>query len=85
MRVTHVMACHHVLFSHCFSMPVCRYPMTGVTSRTISPSSSTMTRSTPCVDGWLGPRLMMSGSRVPGRVSASISLASVRSAASCGV
>ena len=59
--------------------------MTGVTSLTTSPSSSTMRRSTPWVLGWLGPRFSSSGWRTPGRVSASISLASVRSAASSAV
>src|SRR5258708_9806479 len=38
-------------------MPVCRKPMSGVARVMISPSSSIMTRSTPCVEGCCGPML----------------------------
>src|SRR6185312_6638603 len=40
-----------------FSMPVCRYPRSGIAFRTVSPSSSNKMRSTPCVDGCCGPML----------------------------
>src|SRR5581483_2678097 len=41
------------------SMPVWRYPITGFDRNTVSPSSSSITRSTPCVDGCWGPMLMI--------------------------
>src|SRR5581483_12290706 len=40
-------------------MPVWRYPITGLARRTVSPSSSSITRRTPWVDGCCGPRLMI--------------------------
>ena len=36
--------------------------MIGLISRTISPSSVTSSRSTPCVAGWWGPMLSVSSS-----------------------
>src|SRR5918994_4296329 len=36
--------------------------MIGLTSRTTSPSSVVISRSTPCVAGWCGPKLMVSSS-----------------------
>src|SRR5438477_10605055 len=38
-------------------MPVCRYPIVGDADRTISPSSSSTSRNTPCVLGCCGPML----------------------------
>src|SRR4029453_18389246 len=38
-------------------MPVCRYPIDGVADCTTSPSSSSTSRSTPCVLGCWGPML----------------------------
>ncbi len=38
-----------------FSMPVWRKPTSGATLITVSPSSSTTSRSTPWVLGWCGP------------------------------
>src|SRR4030095_9232244 len=38
-------------------MPVCRYPIVGEADRTVSPSSSSTSRSTPCVLGCCGPML----------------------------
>ena len=37
-------------------------PMIGLQSRTTSPSSLTISRSTPCVAGWCGPMLTVSSS-----------------------
>src|SRR5688500_18916217 len=45
----------YVLASMFFSMPVCRKPISGIALMTISPSSSTIRRSTPCVLGCCGP------------------------------
>src|SRR5512138_710756 len=42
-----------------FSMPVWRYPMTGLSETTVSPSSSMIRRSTPWVEGCCGPMLMV--------------------------
>ncbi len=47
-----------VRYSMFFSMPVCRYPMAGRTSATVSPSSVRTSRSTPWVDGCCGPMLI---------------------------
>ena len=41
-----------------FSMPVCRKPMPGRMLFTVSPSHSTIRRSTPWVEGCWGPMLM---------------------------
>src|SRR5919198_6038832 len=60
------------MLSPLFSIPVCRYPMTGLQLTTSSPSSSSSSRSTPCVEGCWGPMLMWS---VCGRVSSAIDLA----------
>src|SRR5579872_1534138 len=38
-------------------MPVCRNPMSGTALRMVSPSSSSMMRRTPCVEGCCGPML----------------------------
>src|SRR6516164_7840167 len=38
-------------------MPVWRYPISGTARATVSPSSSSKTRSTPCVEGCCGPIL----------------------------
>ena len=51
-----------VRYSMFFSMPVCRYPMDGRTSATVSPSRVRTRRSTPWVDGCCGPMLMTSRS-----------------------
>src|SRR5215212_5834590 len=40
-----------------FSIPVWRYPIVGDIARTVSPSSSSTRRSTPCVLGCCGPML----------------------------
>src|SRR5438067_7517210 len=40
-------------------MPVWRYPITGLHPRTVSPSSSSTSRSTPWVEGCCGPMLMI--------------------------
>src|SRR5437868_2598523 len=40
-------------------MPVWRYPIVGAQERTVSPSSSSTRRSTPCVLGCCGPMLMV--------------------------
>src|SRR4051812_31564782 len=51
-------------------MPVWRYPTTGRTEITFSPSSSRTIRSTPWVEGCWGPMLMnMVSSRMSARVS----------------
>jgi hypothetical protein len=57
-------------------MPVCRYPTTSRASLTVSPSSSRISRSTPCVEGCCGPMLTTirsseSGSAPPTTVSQS--------------
>src|SRR5262245_47379967 len=57
MRSTSGMTCCHFFCSVVFSMPVCRYPIVGLAERTISPSSSSTRRSTPCVLGCCGPML----------------------------
>src|ERR1039457_5001278 len=63
MRSVSVTACWYVLTSNSFSMPVCRYPMSGRHFTMVSPSSSSARRSTPCVEGCCGPmfRLMLRG------------------------
>ena len=55
MRSVSVIACEYVLSSQLFSIPVCRYPTSGIAETTFSPSSSSSTRSTPCVEGCCGP------------------------------
>src|SRR5687767_5816573 len=40
-----------------FSIPVWRYPISGMALITVSPSSSTASRNTPCVDGCCGAML----------------------------
>src|SRR5690606_29488635 len=75
MRVTLVGPCRYVSVSPVFSMPVWRYPSTGLLRRTVSPSSSSMSRSTPCVDGCWGPMLMI-------MVSSSDAVVSARAATS---
>src|SRR5687767_7519492 len=45
-------------------MPVCKYPMTGRQRTTTSPSRTSSSRKTPCVDGCCGPMLTVSSSRV---------------------
>src|SRR5262245_6807906 len=42
-----------------FSVPRCNSPMCGSTRSTISPSSSSTRRSTPCAAGCCGPKLMV--------------------------
>src|SRR5688572_8024693 len=42
-----------------FSMPVWRYPITGLSATTVSPSSSMISRSTPWVEGCCGPMLIV--------------------------
>ena len=56
MRSGYVMHFHHVLCSMFFSNPVWRYPITASSPVTSSPYRSTISRSTPCVDGWFGPK-----------------------------
>src|ERR1035441_9348541 len=55
MRSVSVTACWYVLTSNSFSMPVCRYPMSGWHLTMVSPSNSSSRRSTPCVEGCCGP------------------------------
>ncbi len=55
MRQVTVTTCCHFSFSIVFSMPVCRYPMSGTALTTVSPSRTSSSRSTPCVDGCCGP------------------------------
>src|SRR5665647_2629636 len=57
MRVQNVTPWVQVRNSMFFSMPVCRYPMPARASVTVSPSISSMSRSTPWVDGCCGPML----------------------------
>src|SRR4029453_4416128 len=57
MRSTSGMTCCHFFCSHVFSMPVCRNPIVGSTETMFSPSSSSTSRSTPCVLGCCGPML----------------------------
>src|SRR5919107_1902143 len=45
-------------YSPSFSKPQCRYPTCGMHRTTVSPSSSSTRRSTPCVAGCCGPMLM---------------------------
>jgi hypothetical protein len=49
----------YVFVSIVFSNPVWRYPITASIPATCSPSRSTIRRSTPCVDGWFGPKLIV--------------------------
>src|SRR6266508_6035407 len=51
------MTCCHFFCSAVFSMPVWRYPMVGAADSTVSPSSSSTSRKTPCVLGCWGPML----------------------------
>src|SRR4051812_46729864 len=51
------MTCCHFFCSAVFSMPVCRNPIVGEAERIVSPSSSSTSRSTPCVLGCCGPML----------------------------
>src|SRR6478672_6820999 len=46
------------MFSKSFSVPRWRYPMIGFASTIRSPSTLNSTRSTPCVDGCWGPKLI---------------------------
>src|SRR5580765_5587192 len=55
MRSTSGITCCHFFCSAVFSMPVCRKPTVGDTDTTVSPSSSSTSRSTPCVLGCCGP------------------------------
>src|SRR5215510_1679221 len=55
MRSTSGITCCHFFCSAVFSMPVWRYPIVGAQDRTVSPSSSSTRRSTPCVLGCCGP------------------------------
>src|SRR6186997_1019472 len=57
MRSTSGITCCHFFCSAVFSMPVCRNPMVGSSDVTVSPSSSSTSRSTPCVLGCCGPML----------------------------
>src|SRR6185295_11093225 len=57
MRSTSGMTCCHFFCSAVFSMPVWRNPIVGAADRTVSPSSSRTSRSTPCVLGCCGPML----------------------------
>src|ERR671915_282087 len=55
MRSTSGITCCHFFCSAVFSMPVCRYPIVVCAETTVSPSSSSTSRSTPCVLGCCGP------------------------------
>src|SRR6478735_640997 len=69
MRSGYVMPFQYVLCSIVFSKPVWRYPITASIPATCSPSSCTISRSTPWVEGWFGPKLtvrMSSSSCSPG-------------------
>src|ERR687887_752329 len=57
MRSTSGITCCHFFCSAVFSIPVCRYPIVGAADSTVSPSSSSTRRSTPCVLGCWGPML----------------------------
>src|SRR5687768_18481004 len=57
MRSTSGITCCHFFCSAVFSMPVWRKPMVGFTDTIVSPSSSSTSRSTPCVLGCCGPML----------------------------
>ena len=59
MRVTLVGPWRKVRSSPVFSMPVWRYPMMGLVRSTVSPSISSMRRSTPWVLGCCGPMFMI--------------------------
>ena len=59
MRVTLVGPCMKVRVSAVFSIPVWRYPITGLHRLIISPSNSSCRRSTPWVEGCWGPMLMI--------------------------
>ncbi len=65
MRVTNVVPWTQERYSRFFSMPVCRKPMPHRASVTVSPSSSRMSRSTPCVDGCCGPMFTTTRSCAP--------------------
>src|SRR5215212_5060316 len=51
------MTCCHFFCSAVFSIPVCRYPTVVSARTTVSPESSSTSRSTPCVLGCCGPIL----------------------------
>src|SRR3954465_4519336 len=53
------MFCRYGLYSMNFSVPRWRSPICGSTRATISPSSSSTRRSTPCAAGCCGPKLMV--------------------------
>src|ERR1035438_6905102 len=83
MRSVSVTACWYVLTSNSFSMPVCRYPMSGWHLTMVSPSNSSSRRSTPCVEGCCGPMfrdrlrgfaLMASSATASGMVGVTVSL-----------
>src|ERR1019366_5482598 len=83
MRSVSVTACWYVLTSNSFSMPVCRYPMSGWHLTMVSPSNSSSRRSTPCVEGCCGPMfrdrlrgfaLMASSATPSGMVGVTVSL-----------
>src|ERR1043165_5807275 len=66
MRSTSGITCCHFFCSAVFSMPVCRYPIVGDAERTVSPSSVSTRRRTPCVLGCCGPMLtVMVSVRMP--------------------
>src|SRR5690349_25170218 len=57
MRSTSGMTCCHFFCSAVFSIPVWRKPIVGSAEVSDSPSSSSTSRSTPCVLGCCGPML----------------------------
>src|SRR5229473_4385063 len=69
MRSVSVMTWEYVLSSQDFSIPVCKYPRSGTAFTTVSPSSSSKMRNTPCVDGCCGPILRTIVFAVPMAVS----------------
>src|SRR5829696_4303894 len=52
------MTAGYMRFSAIFSWQRCRYPITGSHLTTVSPSSSSMSRRSPCIAGCCGPMFM---------------------------
>ena len=77
MRQVIVTTCCHFSFSIVFSIPVCRYPISGVALITVSPSSTSSSRNTPCVDGCCGPIDIVICVSASGSVFRSIEIADV--------
>src|ERR687894_2927374 len=58
MRSVIGMTAGYMRFSEIFSLLRCRYPITGSHRTTVSPSSSSIRRSRPCMAGCCGPMFM---------------------------